>query len=124
MTGVRFRSEVFEETERDHGVDVEGHRAGKRVGLDTPAIGFMRQSTVFSETRVSPVYVVLGIFSKEDGLPYEEIVFVPDPRRLFWKLQLAVLHLRGLSSFFSLRSIKAFRLYKVRGPHRFLFSFL
>lgn len=63
---------------------------------------------------LEPVYVVLGVFPRGHANPRERVVFVNKPKHLFWKLSWGIFCLRGVTgSFFSLRHVKGFRLYKV-----------
>ncbi|KAH6844601.1 hypothetical protein B0I37DRAFT_165538 [Chaetomium sp. MPI-CAGE-AT-0009] len=57
-------------------------------------------------------YLVLGIFSAVDRQPLEKVVVIRrnDAKNLFLKVRLATLQLRGAGYFFSLKSVKAFRL--------------
>jgi hypothetical protein len=59
-------------------------------------------------------YLVMGIVSAVDRQPVERIVFLreTDFKNLFWKMRLATIRLRGPRYFFSLKSVKAFRLYR------------
>ncbi|KAK3369680.1 hypothetical protein B0T24DRAFT_363689 [Lasiosphaeria ovina] len=59
-------------------------------------------------------YLVLGIFSPVDRQPAERVVVIrqEDAKRLFLKVRLATAQLRGVSGFFSLKSVQAFRLYR------------
>jgi len=109
-----FKSLVSEATFKNEGNERKGIR--REISLTTPIFEFRRLSEINSETRVSQIYVALGIFSKVNGRPQETIIFVQNPRNLFWKLHWGIISLRGLSGFFSLRGIKAFHLYKVRRP--------
>ena len=106
--------------EEGRGSEREAKGIEKEVSFNTPMFGFTRRSMLRSETRVSPIYIALGIFSKVDDQPREKIVFVQNPKYLFWKIWWAVISLRGLSSFFSLKSIKAFKVYKARRPNHLL----
>ncbi|KAH6884164.1 hypothetical protein B0T10DRAFT_531399 [Thelonectria olida] len=70
-------------------------------------------SFVEYNTKIQPVYLVVGIFSRGNPHPLERIVFADKPERLFKELSWAIFRLRGLSgTFFSLRYVKKFRLYQ------------
>jgi hypothetical protein len=81
------------------------------------------QTTVRSENRCcrskfnkelgEGLYIVIGLFSAIDNQPHERIVFIKEKKCLFRDLKWAILRLRGLSYFLSLKSVKAFRLYEV-----------
>jgi hypothetical protein len=60
-----------------------------------------------------PPYVVLGIFSGAYGIPKERMVTVKDPSRLFWHMFWAIVRLRGIGYFLSLKDVQAFSIYKV-----------
>jgi hypothetical protein len=59
-------------------------------------------------------YLVLGIFSAVDGQPAEKVILIrkKNAHRLFINVRLATLQLRGARYFFSLKSVKAFRVYR------------
>ncbi|KAK4452192.1 hypothetical protein QBC34DRAFT_435989 [Podospora aff. communis PSN243] len=88
-------------------------------GSPGPPTSFSAQNNV-ERTFSSPVpsdaaaYLVLGIFSEVDRQPRERVVVIrpKDAKWLFLKVRLATLRLRGASYFFSLKSVKAFRLYR------------
>jgi hypothetical protein len=69
---------------------------------------------VFLVPEKVPPYVVLGIFSGADGIPKERLVSIKDPAWLFWCMFWAILRLRGIGYFLSLKDVKAFSIYKVR----------
>jgi len=60
-----------------------------------------------------PPYVVLGIFSGADGIPRERMISVKDSSWLFWSIFWAIVRLRGIGYFLSLKDVKAFSIYKV-----------
>lgn len=75
----------------------------------------MKWENTDREVFTDPVYVVVGLFPRGHGNPRERVVFVNQPKHLFWKVCWAAFCLRGVSgTFLSLRHIKGFRLYKVR----------
>lgn len=79
-----------------------------------PVLGFTRTLAVKREIQIQPTYVVLGIFSHGRHNPQERVVFVSNPKNLFWELRWAIFRLRGLSNaLFSLRQVRSFRLYRV-----------
>jgi hypothetical protein len=110
-----FKSLVRETIQKIEGDERKGIE--REISLTTPIFGLTGRSEVNSETRVSQIFVALGVFSKVDGRPQETIVFVQNPKYLFRQRHWGVISLRGLSSFFSLRGVKAFNLYKVRQPN-------
>jgi hypothetical protein len=61
----------------------------------------------------NPPYVVLGIFSGAYGIPKERMVTVKNPSWLFWHIFWAIVRLRGVGYFLSLKDVKAFSIYKV-----------
>ena len=68
-------------------------------------------------------YVVIGIISPVDRQPAERIMFLRDADldSFIWKMRLETIRLRGLKYFLSLKSVKAFRLYRcmtATGAHR------
>lgn len=74
-----------------------------------------RTSAVDAEIHQKPVYLVIGTFPRGRSNPRERVVFVDNPAYLFWHIRWASFRLRGLRrTFFSLRHVKSFRLYKVR----------
>ncbi|KAE9371032.1 hypothetical protein N431DRAFT_483649 [Stipitochalara longipes BDJ] len=95
------------------GGNVQAEQVERRWGLTNPWFGITRTTVIQSETFVQPVYVVLGIFPRGYSNPRERVVFIHKPEHLFWGLFWAAFRLRGLRSIvFSLRHVKAFRLYK------------
>jgi hypothetical protein len=85
-----------------------------QYSLTTRWFGITHTSVIKSETPIQPVYMVLGIFPRGHSNPRELVVFIHKPEQLFWRLGWAAFRLRGLrSTFFSLRHVKSFRLYRV-----------
>jgi len=94
------------------------------VGVPIPGFGGLggevsrsRETTEDVSSRVPEgvvAYLVIGIISAVDWQPVEKIVFFRDTDRkhLFWKILMATIQLRGVQYFLSLKSIKAFRLYR------------
>lgn len=78
------------------------------------ATGIEREWRISHETRLQPVYVVVGVFPRGHVNPRERVVFVHKPKNLFWELFWAAFCLRGVTgTFFSLKHIKGLGLYKV-----------
>lgn len=93
--------------------EIQTYRA-KEIALTYRLFGISRTSVRISIARALPVYVVLGIFPRGQPNPVERIMFCNQPKRLFRKLGWEILFLRGFwKTFFSLRHVKGFRLYKV-----------
>ncbi|KAH8592034.1 hypothetical protein B0O99DRAFT_577743 [Bisporella sp. PMI_857] len=98
---------------------VQTSRDEWHFGLTTRWFGITRTSVIKFETQVQPVYLDLGIFPRGHSSPRERIVFIDKPKQLFRKLRWAVFRLRGLrSTFFSLRHVKGFRLYRCNADNR------
>lgn len=71
------------------------------------AAGIEREWRISHETRLQPVYVVVGVFPRGHVNPLERVVFVHKPKNLFWELFWAAFCLRGVTgTFFSLKHIK------------------
>jgi len=65
-------------------------------------------------------YVVLGIFSGADGIPRERVISIKHPSLLFWYFFYAIVRIRGISWFLSLKDVKGFAIYNVSGPYKSL----
>lgn len=76
--------------------------------------GISREWGLGHETHVQPVYLVVGLFPRGHANPQERVAFVHKPKNLFWQICWAAICLRGVTgTFFSLKHVKGFRLYKV-----------
>ncbi|KAK0611631.1 hypothetical protein B0T14DRAFT_571508 [Immersiella caudata] len=112
----KFTSTTFSQPVTAGGVDISASIS------PAPPTLYSRDNTTNRLPLVSPspvpsdatAYLVLGIFSAVDCQPRERVVVIrpKDEERLFLKVRLATLRLRGASYFFSLKSVKAFRLYR------------
>ena len=96
------------------------------VGVEMGAISGTRETT-WDVPHPAPedavAYVVIGIISPVDRQPVERIMFLRDADldSFIWKMRLETIRLRGLKYFLSLKSVKAFRLYRCMtstGAHR------
>ena len=61
----------------------------------------------------APIYLIIGIFKREDMVPYERFAQITRPRRLFWTMSYHIMRLRRMGGIFSLKDVKKFRIYKV-----------
>jgi hypothetical protein len=87
--------------------------------MDLAPVGFRNEKSaarpgeiVLVPDKITP-YVVLGIFSGADGIPHERMITVRKPSLLFWYFFWAIVRLRGISWFFSLKDVKGFAIYRV-----------
>lgn len=88
----------------------EGVEAG--LGVSSTSTSTRNMPSLFHKGAVG--YLVMGIISAVDRQPVERIMFLreKDFKNLFWKMRLETVRLRGLRYFLSLKSVKAFRLYR------------
>lgn len=106
------------------GQAAQSERREWRWGVTTRWFGIIRTTAIEMDTTEQPVYVVLGVFTRGYSTPRERVVFIHKPKQFFWRLSWAVFRLRGVGrTFFSLRHVKGFRLYKVRTTQPSLRSF-
>lgn len=64
-------------------------------GFTNSWFGITRTSAIDSENMmVQPVYVVIGIFRRGCSNPRERVVFINNPKRLFWGISWATFRLR------------------------------
>ncbi|KAF1350674.1 hypothetical protein BDV97DRAFT_350121 [Delphinella strobiligena] len=71
--------------------------------------------------RTGIVYLVLGIFNRVDGRPEERLIHVENEDELFRSIFRGIIHLRGVSGFFSLKDVKQFSIFTCNvesGVHR------
>lgn len=67
------------------------------------------------------VYLVLGIFNRVDGRPEEHLIHLENEDKLFRSIFKGIIHLRGVSGFFSLKDVKQFSIFTCNvetGVHR------
>ncbi|PVH85824.1 hypothetical protein DL98DRAFT_376870, partial [Cadophora sp. DSE1049] len=57
-------------------------------------------------------YVVIGLFSKVNGVPSERLIKIKEASGLFRSMWWAIVSLRGVGGVFSLKDIKGFGIYK------------
>lgn len=61
-------------------------------------------------------YVVVGLFSRINGVPRERLIEIKKSKRLFFYIWWAIISLRGMDAIFSLKDVRGFAIYKVRSP--------
>lgn len=84
------------------------------IGFETRWIALKRTSMTDWEGPLRPLYIVVGVFQRGHTNPRERVVFVHKPEHLFRKLGWATFRLRGVTgTFWSLKHVKGFGLYKV-----------
>ena len=88
---------------RDHCARYYGeHQFGKRIS-QADHIG----------SNAAPIYLIIGVFNREDMVPNERFAQITRPRRLFWTMSYHIMRLRRMGGIFSLKDVKKFRIYKV-----------
>lgn len=61
-------------------------------------------------------YVVMGLFSRVNGVPRERLIEIKTPKRLFFYIWFSIISLRGIDAIFSLKDVRGFAIYQVRDP--------
>ena len=61
----------------------------------------------------SQTYVVVGM-SRPDSVPQERLIILGPRRKLFTSIFWAIVRMRGISAFLSLKDVQQFRIYKVQ----------
>jgi hypothetical protein len=74
-----------------------------------------QQSHILNEMgrKFQTQYVVIGLFSRVNGVPRERLIKVKEPAYLFRYMSWGIIRLRGVGAFFSLKDVEGFALYKV-----------
>ena len=113
---------------RCHTVETSSHMS---IGMDigtygpVPAVSYQASATRGNVQSVparvpegAVAYLVIGIISAVDRQPAEALIFLrdTDKKKLFWKIRLAMIRLRGVKYFFGLKSVAGFQLYKCLVP--------
>ncbi|KAK3290929.1 uncharacterized protein B0H64DRAFT_436319 [Chaetomium fimeti] len=107
-------------TSSSQSISVGGFAAGGSAGRTQTLFASYNTTNTRETVSPSPVphnaaaYLVLGIFSPIDRQPREKVVVIRpnDAKNLFLKVRFATMQLRGAGYFFSLKSVRAFRLYR------------